>query len=1053
MDERQAAKTLSQLRASGRITHTELKTAVSRLRSRGEPVLSSRLVEELRATGQLRLEDTEDAKEFKTVRIGETPVPVSPLAVLGERFRDVKPLGAGGMGKVFAAFDTLLERPVAIKLLRAQGGGLAGVLAEARAQARVEHEGVCPIYDVVEEGGQGFVVMRLIPGKSLDAYVGKLAPQEVAAIGAQVARALHAAHQHGLVHRDVKPANILIEQTEKGIRASVVDFGLCSEAGKEVLAGTPGYLAPEVATLGPKDGRVDIFGLGASLYHLVAGEPPQCANSLLELVQSFQKNTWSPPLMPNPPFPPDLAWILKRALAPAPEDRYPTAEAFAEDLERFLRGEPVVAHPRTVSYLVWGAWVRHRRWLGLAFVGGLALTVLGVATRVILRQREQAELASKLQVELLSLEERFRSALTRPKHDITGERRQLRRELERAGQQAAKAGLAQESLLLLLGRAHLALGFPERAVAFLEQAAQKPRAPPMVNLLLGTGLLYLLQEEQARVAQLPPGEARRAQEKTLEKRQERARSLLSSAPAALTDKLAQARLAYLQRRWQEAVDLALASRGETPWVYEPELLAGEALLAWARELFDRGGYGEAEGLLQRAQEHFSRASEQAPSHPQALLGLAQALFEQANCAGETGGQPEQFWRRAMEVAQEVAQVDGENSAALHLVAMAHLRLADFALRWGLWAKAREELTFALHKAEELEKREPKRSWGPTLAGVASRLSAELAATLEERQKLLEQAKTNLEEALAREPSDSLAANNLGLLFLGQGLSLWTRGAWPEEFLARAEALFRDLAETFPSTTLLVNLSATTLVEAHAALFANRDPQPLLTSGEKALAKALELNPVDTAALNNQALAYLELAQYAIHQGQPAEHLLQQGHELFEKVLQINPNDPVLPDNRLRWVTLRFQALAPGKGVGEALWKEAQKWRQRVVGWEESPEAQGQWAGAMWEMGRWLGGSKGARLQREAWAALKEAQTRWPHHPDLALFHLAWRRAEGRGLRPSEQSLVAHFTGSSFALLAMGFESLTKTGESPVKPSRDKGALWRIAQEFFTGRKR
>lgn len=1052
MDERQAAKGLRQLLASGRITHAQLKTAVFRLRSRGEPVLSSRLVEELCATGQLRSEDTEDAERFETVSIGETPAPISPLAIPGERFRDVKLLGAGGMGKVFAAFDTLLERPVAIKILRARGGGLAGVLAEARAQARVEHEGVCPIYDVVEEGDQGFVVMRLIPGKSLDAYVGKLSPREVAAIGAQVARALHAAHQHGLVHGDVKPGNILLEQTEKGIRASVVDFGLSSEAGKEFLGGTPGYLAPEVAASGPKDGRVDIFGLGASLYHLVAGEPPQSANSLLELVQSFQKNTWSPPPMPNPPFPPDLAWILRRALAPAPEDRYPTAEAFAEDLERFLRGEPVAAHPRTVAYLVWGAWVRHRHWLGLALVGGLALTVLGLAARVIFRQRQQAELASKLQVELLSLEERFRSALTRPKHDITAERRQLRRELERAGEQAAQAGLAQESLLLLLGRAHLALGLPERAVAFLEQAAQKPRAPPMVNLLLGTALLYLLQEEQARVAQLPAGEARRAQEKALQKRQERVR-FLCNAPGKFTDKLAQARLAFLDRRWQEAVDLALASRGETPWVYEPELLAGEALLGWARELFNRGGYEEAEGLLQRAQEHFLRASEQAPSHPQALLGFAQALFEQANCAEETGGGPEQFWRRAMEVAQEVVQVDGENSAALHLVAMAHLRLGLFALRQGLRATAQEELTALLHKAEELEQREPKRSWGPTLAGVAYRLLAELAVPVEEHEKLLEQAKTNLEEALAREPNDLLAANNLGLLYFFQGLFLWTQGLWPGQSVARAEELFRELAETFPSTMVLINFSAATLVEAHAALFANRDPRLVLTPGENALAKALEINPADNVALNNQALACLELAQYAIHQGHAAEDLLQKGHELFEKVVQINPNNPALPVNRLRWVTLRFQALAPGEGVGEALWREGQKWRQRVVDWEEDPEAQGQWAGVMWEMGRWLGGSKGAKLQREAWSVLRRAQTRWPYHPDLVLFHLAWRQAEGRGLGPSDQSLAAHFTDSPFTLLAMGFASLTRTEELPAKSSREKGALWGIAQKFYPGRQR
>ena len=201
------------------------------------------------------------------------------------RYDIEKVIGSGGMGIVLKAHDSELNRPIAIKLLAPNlshvGAARERFAREGRAAAAVVHEHVVAIYNVEADGKLPFLIMQYVAGRSLQMRVddyGPLAVEEILRIGMQAAAGLAAAHAQGLVHRDVKPSNILLEDTVE--RAVLTDFGLAramddmSLTQTGIIAGTPHYMSPEQATGGPIDARSDLFSLGAVLYFMATGHPP-----------------------------------------------------------------------------------------------------------------------------------------------------------------------------------------------------------------------------------------------------------------------------------------------------------------------------------------------------------------------------------------------------------------------------------------------------------------------------------------------------------------------------------------------------------------------------------------------------------------------------------------------------------------------------------------------------------------------------------------------------------------------------------------------------------
>jgi urea transport system substrate-binding protein len=266
-------------------------------------------------------------------------------------YRVLRLLGHGGMGIVFEAIDTQLDRPVALKVLKPELAtdkeAQERFLREARAMAAVKSEQIVTVHHVGQKHHLPFLAMELLEGESLDAWLqrrGRPNIAEAVRLGLQVARGLAAAHQRGLIHRDIKPGNIFLEnaaatELPEERRVKILDFGL-ARIGRDrspmtepgVIMGTPGYMAPEQLEGKDIDARCDLFSLGALLYELTTGQAPFAGTTSMAALVAALTKTPKPPRELNPELPPALAALIESLLAKEPKDR----PASANDVVRAL---------------------------------------------------------------------------------------------------------------------------------------------------------------------------------------------------------------------------------------------------------------------------------------------------------------------------------------------------------------------------------------------------------------------------------------------------------------------------------------------------------------------------------------------------------------------------------------------------------------------------------------------------------------------------------------------------------------------------------------------
>jgi len=606
-----------------------------------------------------------------------------------DRYEPIRLLGQGGMGRVFLARDLWLDRNVAIKFVRSDDLELARrIVGEARAQARVNDERVCKVYEVGEVRGRFYIAMQHINGRPLSELIGELSFEQKAIVMRDAALGVAEAHRVGLIHRDLKPSNIMVERGADGeLRPFVMDFGLARDWTNATtmtgtVLGTPPYMAPEQARGEVKqlDRRADVYSLGATLYTLLVGRPPiEGPNQLAVLTRVITDEPIRPCAI-DPHVPADLEAIALRCLEKERAARYDSARALADDLGRYLGGEPVEARSAAgLGYRLRKRLRRHRRVVAGATV---AVVLVAVALGFGLRERWQAgrraELARRFTERVERIESMARYSALAPAHDLRSDRDRLRGEMkELAAEIQAGGDLAAGPGYYALGRGHLALDDDDRAAAELAAAWQRGHEPRVAYALaLVQGRLYQRALRELERSDLPK-EQRAQRRRDIEQhyRDPALRYLRKSGgPAVLSPAYVAALIAFYENRFDDALaQLDMIDRGSDgrAWSYEVPLLRGEILHARA-EVHPE----QAAADLDSGRHALEAAAVIGPSVP--AVHRARAELELAALWKELhgGGAVDAPFARGIEAVERVLALLPDDAGALMLRARFRRSLAE-----------------------------------------------------------------------------------------------------------------------------------------------------------------------------------------------------------------------------------------------------------------------------------------------------------------------------------------------------------------------------------------
>ena len=611
-----------------------------------------------------------------------------------DRYEPIRLLGQGGMGRVFLARDLRLQRNVAIKFVRNDDPELARrIVDEARAQARVNDDRVCKVFEVGEVRGRVYIAMQHIDGRPLSEAAADLTIEQKVIVIRGAALGVAEAHRVGLIHRDLKPSNILVERSTDGaLRPFVVDFGLAREWAKSTtmtgtVLGTPQFMAPEQARGEVKqlDRRADVYSLGATLYATLVGRAPIEGSNQLVVLSRIAMDEPAGPRTIDREVPVDLEAITMKCLQKQRADRYDSARALADDLGRFLGGEPVEARSMAgLGYRLRRQLRRHVRLVaGVAVAIALVVVAAGYAVREHEQSAERAELARRFTERVEHIEAMARYSALAPAHDIRPDRARLRHPMDELADEVRDGGeLALGPGHYALGRGYLALGDDDRAATDLTTAWQSGFHEPRVAYALALAEGHLYQRGLREVEQV-------SSELRDKRRSELARRYRDPALDYLRDSrgadvpsvdYVAALVAYYEERFDDALhQLGAIERGGTglAWFYEAPLLRGEILRA--RAVANAGTATPPQTSADLAAGRTALAAASAIGRSDPAVSVAQGELERAALTAEIygGGAIDPPFDRGVEATGRALAILSDDVFALELRASLQRRASEY----------------------------------------------------------------------------------------------------------------------------------------------------------------------------------------------------------------------------------------------------------------------------------------------------------------------------------------------------------------------------------------
>ena len=821
-----------------------------------------------------------------------------------DRYELIEFIGRGGMGDVYKARDPRLGRFVALKFLRRDDPQqLKRFLREAQVQARVDHENLCPVYEVGEVEGHPYIAMQYVAGGSIREIADLLTTRDKVAIMVDVADALHAAHQAGLIHRDIKPANILIDRNPDGSwHPYVVDFGIAREIDTPhdltisgMVLGTPAFCSPEQvrgdsSTL---DRRTDVYGLGATLYWFLTGRSPY-EGAYPEIISGVAERDPEPPHRIDRSIPVDLETIVLKCLEKEQYRRYASARELSEDLRRFLAGEPISARPATMIYKLGKKVRKHPRLVAAALAAVLAFAALGAfSLHSNIQTRRRAEVAQRLGERARDIESFARVAAMMPLHDRTAEHAAIRDRLAAIEDEMSRLGAVGAGPgHYALGRGFLTLQDYAEARRHLELAIENGFDAPGVAHALGLVLGRLFQRELALAHRIEDPELRASRIAEIERElRDPALARLRSAgssPVETPPRYAEALIAFYGGDLEGALAATREAFATEEWLYEAKLLEGDILLEMGTARRLHGDPDAALAALDEGVGVYAVAADIARSDPSVHEGecwLWTQVLEIRSRRGEPVAEP---FERALAACERALRIDADRADVHERLSHLYWRWADLVNdRGGEPAPYLERSIAAAERAIELD---PESVSALATRGGALTVSAlDALARGDDPQPALRRAIESFERAIELDPGAVTAHDDLGYAWERLARYEMTIGIDPRPSLDRAVAAFGRAIGLNPDYANPYNNSG--IAEWRRAVYVLRigsDPLPTLERAMAFFDAAISRNPGYAYAYANRGLAGRTDATYRFNRSEDPSQSIAGARSDLERALSLNP---------------------------------------------------------------------------------------------------------------------------------------------------------------------